>query len=88
MTSYSSGMTYYQIGVAIAGLNRCSFFDHRDGLRVVEVGCPACGAKFTEELEAAKLKVKSGESVVCLSCDEEAKKPAFTGLTVQIGWGV
>ena len=85
-TNCSSGMTYHQVDVCIAGLDRCSFFDHRDKLRVVEVGCTKCGITFSEELEAAKLKVTNGEMLVCIGCDENADRPAFRGITVQIGW--
>ncbi len=87
MTYCYSGMTYHQVDVAIEGLIGCSYFDHKEGLRVVKVDCTECGSEFSEELAAAKLKVTNGVRLVCLSCDEDAKEPAFTGITVQIGWG-
>ncbi len=69
---YSRRRIYSRSEVAIAGLERCSYYDHNDRTRVVEVGCRKCGVPFLEELEAAKQKVTGGLSMLCLSCDDDA----------------
>ncbi len=86
MTCYFKRVTAEEIEVAIAGLDRCSFHDHRDGCRTVNVGCSCCDKEFSEELEAAKNNVRNRRPFLCLSCDPAADKYAFTGVTVEFGW--
>lgn len=86
MTCYFERQTEDQIGEAIAGLERCSFFDERDQCRTVVLGCSCCDMPFFEELEAAKKKVSERCPLLCLACDPDASKPGFAGVTVQLGW--
>lgn len=86
MTCYFERVTEGHIVVAIAGLERCSFYDERDDCRTVVVGCSCCGAPFSEELEAAKEKVNEREPFLCLECDPSATVPAFERITMQPGW--
>ena len=72
MAIYSNARVYDRIGVAIAGLVRCSYFDRRDECRVVSVNCWECGRVFLEELETAKLKVSCRQNLLCLACDGDA----------------
>lgn len=75
MTIYSNARVYDKVGVAIAGIDKCAYFDRRDGCRVVNTRCWKCGEIFSEEEVTAKLKVACGENLVCLACDEDATGP-------------
>ena len=86
MTCYFEPVTESKIGVVIAGLERCSFHDDRDGCRVVMLGCTRCSRPFSEELGVAKEKVRDNLPLLCLDCDPEAEVQAFRGLTIKLGW--
>ncbi len=72
-----SARVYDRVGVAFAGLVRCSYFDYREECRVVRVNCWECGKEFSEELGEAKLKVARRQNLVCLSCDEVAAQSSM-----------
>lgn len=88
MTTHFKRQTDEEILTALAGLDRCSFFDERDQCRTVKLGCSCCDETFTEELRAARGKVLERRPLLCLSCDPKANETAFWGLTVRLGWGV
>lgn len=86
MACSDSGVAGRQLDIMLAGLERCSFYDFREGCRIVEVGCKRCGRIFDEELEAAKDKVSRGRDLLCLSCDPDALNSAVSAVVVRVGW--
>jgi len=70
---------------ALRKLIRCS---EQDECYIVRVVCCKCDATFEEEFEAARAIVIAAREFVCLSCDGAAAEPAFSGITVEIGWSL
>ncbi len=86
MTFHSSHMTDEQIEMMVANVEASSYLSRRDGCRVTLVKCSECARMFEDELEAAKAKIVSRVSLLCLGCDTDADEPGFKGLTIQFGW--
>ena len=84
-TCYFERQTDEQIAVAVAGLEKCSFVDERDGCRTVALGCSCCDDTFLELLEVAKKKVVGRRPLLCIECDPRAVEPAFSSLTDKFG---
>lgn len=83
MKRYSSPCDAVFVRVMLASMDRCSFLDHRDGCRVVEMGCERCECMFKEELEAAKSKISGGDCLLCIRCDPAASAPSVSGVIIR-----
>jgi hypothetical protein len=79
-------VTDEQVRAALGHLERLAFLSERDGCRVARAVCSRCKCTFEEELQAAKDRVIKKLDFFCLACDPDASVPAFTGITIQIGW--
>lgn len=85
-TNYSRGEGHEELCLKLAEMRKGSYRSVRDGCVVVLVECEECSSLYEEEFETARAKMIGGSSMSCLACDDSAGVPAFTGVTVQIGW--
>lgn len=74
------------VEVRVLRAEEAAYPSRRDGCRVTLMQCSECARMFEEELESAKAKIADRQYLFCLECDDEAVVPAFTGVTIQIGW--
>ncbi len=86
MTNYSDNLTGEHIELLVTSLEKLAFESKRDGCRVALVKCAKCGREFEEEIRVARALIVGRLDFLCLACDPDASAPAFTGLTIQLGW--
>lgn len=86
MTHYSSYLADEEVELLLVAVYGASYLSKRDNCRVALVKCTKCGRSFEEEVQSAMESISGREDFLCLGCDPAGVKPAFVGLTLQIGW--